>query len=132
MQGEINIFKANPLFGIGPGMITLYNEKIYGFRISTHTEITRILAEHGILGLIALLIIIVLPIKKFLRMDKRLKSLAIVFVIFALLSMGHSAMRVAMISFAYGLSFVNLFPIGQKNSLHRKQTLDPRLHSYRS
>lgn len=53
VQADLNAWKSAPVFGVGPGGAKEYRAEI--FRTSAaHTEFTRMLAEHGVLGLISL------------------------------------------------------------------------------
>ncbi len=112
MEIEIDIFKDNWILGIGPGMATsIRGEKYYGSDeiIANHTEFTRMLAEHGTFGLIALLILIFYPIYK-LRRSRNMSNgfMIVLFVSLSLLTQGHNAHRLALPSFLYGFAFVNL------------------------
>ncbi len=105
---DIEIFWDHLLTGVGPGqandMRVIYG---YGKRVAAHTEYSRMLAEHGILGLFSLLILIALSIYHFAASDyKSIKFVKILFGLLALLTMMHSAMRIALPGFAYGLIFL--------------------------
>lgn len=111
LKHELNLFKDNPILGIGPGMI---REKavIDKFIANTHSEFSRTLAEHGLFGLIAVLIMIIFPI---LHVNKnpitiRVVKYPLLFLVF--FTMFHSAMRLAMPGFLYGLVF--FFPLSIK------------------
>jgi O-antigen ligase len=62
---DLQIFADNFLIGVGPGMAKPLRY-YYGFSnsVSAHNEISRILAEHGLLGLFAVVIYIVLIYSK--------------------------------------------------------------------
>lgn len=56
MQEELAVFTENPLLGVGPGMSAYLRAHQYGtFRAASHTEYTRLLAEHGVVGAVAFL-----------------------------------------------------------------------------
>lgn len=44
----------NPLFGTGPGLADEYHRRSLGIHVTAHTEYTRMLAEHGVFGLLSL------------------------------------------------------------------------------
>jgi O-Antigen ligase len=54
-QMDMDIFYDNPILGVGPGLAPWYHAGM-GFKAMAHTEFTRLLAEHGIFGLAALLV----------------------------------------------------------------------------
>lgn len=56
IREELDIFMESPILGVGPGMSTYLRLQRYGsFKATTHTEYTRLLAEHGVVGVIAFL-----------------------------------------------------------------------------
>lgn len=60
MKEELALFRENPILGVGPGMSTYIRSRTYGtFHATTHTEYTRLLAEHGIVGALALFFFII-------------------------------------------------------------------------
>jgi len=104
---DLAIFNDYLFTGVGPGQATELRET-YGYSkiISAHTEFSRMLAEHGILGLISLLILLGMPIYYFITPSSaQIKAIRILFSLMALLTMFHSAMRIAMPCFAYSLLF---------------------------
>ena len=76
----------------------------YGYKkAAAHTEYSRMLAEHGLLGLFALIILISLFVFNVFKSGSYYsKFIKIFFGVLALLTMGHSAMRLVMPSFIYG------------------------------
>mgnify|MGYP001208420104 CR=1 FL=1 len=55
MALDLEIFSDNILAGVGPGISAAMRESYgYGRIVAAHSEFTRVLAEHGILGLIGL------------------------------------------------------------------------------
>jgi O-antigen ligase len=106
---EIQMFIDNPIFGVGPGNAILERKK-QGITIQSHTEQSRILAEHGILGLIALLIIIFKPFQLYFYANKYTKIIIISFFLFAMQTWFHSQMRSALHAFTYGIIFINYKP----------------------
>ena len=105
--GMRKIFSDNFLVGVGPGQAHLLRERYgYGKVVAAHTEFSRMLAEHGLLGLFSLSLLIGIPIYYFTSNESpKSKLIKIVFGTLALLTMLHSAMRIAMPCFAYGLLF---------------------------
>ena len=109
MAIDLNIFMNNPLMGVGPGAAHhLRYEYGYGAAVAAHSEFTRMLAEHGIFGLISLFSITSLSIIEYYKRDKVNKVLLACFSTFSLLTMFHSAFRIALAGYIYGLSYVIL------------------------
>lgn len=106
LQHDLSIFREHPVLGIGPGKSKLENAGLIGREVATHTEWTRMLAEHGSLGLISLFLLLGVPIFHSFRRQINLKPLLLTFFILALFSSTHSAMRVSAISFLYALSLM--------------------------
>ena len=80
----------------------------YGKQVIAHTEYSRMLAEHGILGLFSLLMLLGISITQLLlSCSIKNKFIKILFGVLAILTLSHSAMRVAMPSFIYGFLFIN-------------------------
>ena len=101
---DLDIFSDYLLTGSGPGQASkLRSVYGYGKEVSAHTEFSRMLAEHGILGLMALSILIGIPFRYFFSFEgKNNKVIKILFGVLAMLTMFHSAMRIAMPCFIYG------------------------------
>lgn len=55
-EGDIDLFLANPIFGVGVGESKELRKVQTG--VITHVEFSRLLAEHGILGMIVLIMVL--------------------------------------------------------------------------
>ena len=109
MALDFEIFIDNFLMGVGPGAAGDLRWKYgFGMRVGAHSEFTRMLAEHGLLGLISLLSILLLSYIEYKkRVDYNRVFLASMS-LFAILTMFHSAFRIALPGFIYGLSYAIL------------------------
>ncbi len=103
---DISHFMNHPIMGIGVGKIKEIRKTEYKKSISSHNEITRMLAEHGILGIICILILILTPLSLFMKDKENIYLLC--FLVFWLLTINHSGMRVAAPSFIYALALLSL------------------------
>lgn len=104
-QAELTVWKDNLLFGVGPGEAAYQAAAYYGSYTAAHTEYTRLLAEHGIPGVLAIGLLIIMAIRAYLRAPGwQSKLWAVVFLAWPLVEMSHAAMRVAAISFLFGLA----------------------------
>ncbi len=104
---EINAFLENPIFGVGVGKVKQYRFERTGILAASHNEITRLLSEHGIIGLFAFLILFISPL--FYRLKNRNNIYFYSFLAFWFLTINHSAMRIAFPSFIYGLSLLDVY-----------------------
>jgi len=119
---EINAFLNNPFFGIGVAKGTEVRYEETGKTIASHDEITRMLAEHGSLGILALLILLFTPVFLFLDNSQHIYSFC--FVAFWLLTINHAAMRTAAPSFIYALSILKVrFDDQESPPVYRKQVI---------
>jgi hypothetical protein len=106
-QNEFDIFLENPLLGAGVGETR--SRHFDDLETASHTEYTRILAEHGVLGLTAMVLIgHALVINYFRRKDIITKSFITMCLVWSLLTMAHSGTRYAGITFLIALSFINI------------------------
>jgi hypothetical protein len=105
-QNEINTFLKNPIFGVGVGKGTEVREEETGVKVLSHDEITRMLAEHGTLGILGLLILFFTPLVLYL--ENKFNMFLLCFVAFWFLTINHAAMRTAAPAFVYSLSLLNV------------------------
>ena len=116
---EWNMFMNNPLVGVGVGKNREVRMEETGIEASTHNEVTRMLAEHGSLGLLGLLILFITPI--ILYLNDRNQIFALVFMIFWLLTINHAAMRIAAPAFVYALALLKVkFKENEQLVVHRE------------
>jgi hypothetical protein len=118
VETELHAFYYNPLIGIGVGRGREYREENLGIEINTHNEISRMLSEHGMLGVFALLILIFVPIVFWTKFKNNYYFLA--FMAFWFLTINHSAMRIALPAFVYGLALLYIVD-EKKHPVHRKR-----------
>jgi O-antigen ligase len=95
VQADLIIFRENPLLGVGPGQSKYGHEKTFR-TASAHTEYSRLLAEHGSLGAVALVLLVAMGVTRLRRALHPLqRAVALSLGLWAALTMGHSAMRLA-------------------------------------
>ncbi|MFE3871867.1 O-antigen ligase family protein [Flavobacterium sp. ZS1P70] len=117
-EDEINTFLKSPIFGVGVGKGAEIREDETGVKVLSHDEITRMLAEHGTLGIIALLILFFTPLVLYL--DNKFNMYLLCFVLFWLLTINHAAMRTAAPAFVYSLSLLNV-QLGSANRVKKDE-----------
>ncbi|MAM18510.1 MAG: hypothetical protein CME35_06030 [Gramella sp.] len=118
IETELSAFYHHPITGIGVGKGREFRQEELGVEINTHNEISRLLSEHGILGIVALCILIFVPIVFWFKFQNNYYFLA--FVAFWFLTINHSAMRIAQPAFVYGLALLYIVD-EKKNPVHRKR-----------
>ncbi len=107
-DSEIANFLDHPVFGIGVAKaLEVRQEKYGGVIIASHSEVSRTIAEHGTLGIIALLIILFTPF--FLYLNNKQHIYMISLLLFWLLTISHSAMRIAAPAFIYSLTLLKVY-----------------------
>ena len=118
IETELHAFMNHPLLGIGAGKGKEYREEQLGIEIATHNEISRMLSEQGLLGLISLLILIFVPVVFWFKFENNYYFLA--FLAFWFLTINHSAMRIALPAFVYGLALLYIVD-DKKDPVYRKR-----------
>lgn len=106
MGTELQLFKENPIMGVGVGLGKVFREQQIGQEVASHNEITRLLAEHGMFGIFILLILFFTPIILFLNNYQNIYFLS--FYVFWLLTINHAAIRIAAPAFVYALTLLNI------------------------
>lgn len=107
-RADLNVWFTNPLLGVGPGLSMTERFSVSGFLVAAHTEYTRQLAEHGTAGLLALLIMLVMSIRAYLRAPNvEAQAWVAALLAWPLMEMSHAAMRIVAISFIFGLAMMN-------------------------
>ena len=117
---EIAMFLENPIFGNGVGSGYKYREEHFDISIASHNEVTRMIGEHGVFGILAMLILIITPMVLYL--DNKNHFFLLSFLLFWFLTLNHTAMRVATPAFIYALTLLKI-QIYDVRSVYRKQTL---------
>lgn len=106
--GDLDIFVDNPILGVG------VNQSRYIRRFSpdvvAHVELSRLLAEHGILGLIIFFIFIYYLVVKFQLMNSEFAILYILFVI-GFYTTFHAATRTFLSPLLMGLAYLPISTI---------------------
>lgn len=107
-NNEIDSFKDNPVFGIGVGKgLEVREQETGGLIVASHNELTRTIAEHGTLGIIALMIVFTTPM--FLYLDNKQNIYIFCFLVFWILTINHAAMRIAAPAFVYSFSLLKVY-----------------------
>jgi len=107
---DLELWKENPAFGVGVGASRHLRDDTKGYL--SHIEISRLLSEHGILGLIYTTILLVLGVKLFKR-NRHSQYVAIMSALYliALFTTFHAAMRTYVSPLLFGLSFLSIIEV---------------------
>lgn len=108
---QFNNFFENPLgIGVGNGKYERIksNQRITA---ASHNEVGRLVEEHGIIGFVLLLLLLILPLINFFNSNNFQKAFIVAFYIMWFLTINHSAMRVALPGFIYALSLIRITDI---------------------
>ncbi len=119
IEADVMAFRENPVLGVGPGQSKEYHARNFG-RASTHTEYSRLLAEHGSLGLAALVLLAWMSIRRLLKLTTPAgKALAAGLTVWAMLFMFHAAMRMAAVAFIFALGSAYLMAEAPRPAMRR-------------
>ncbi len=116
-QEELEGFIASPFFGIGSSRAKDQRIELEGQGVTSHSEVSRTLAEHGLFGVVILVILIFKPLA--IRSRNRQNYYFFAFMAFWFITVNHMSMRIAMPAFIYALALLNV--TYDTAPLHRKQ-----------
>jgi uncharacterized membrane protein YdjX (TVP38/TMEM64 family) len=93
------------------GQSPYYHIPYFGYLKNTHTEYSRLLAEHGIFGAAVIVLLFSLALVRVFRRGSPLAGgITMGFTVWGLLYMMHSATRMVAPSFAIGLAAARFLP----------------------
>ena len=102
---EWTIFTQNVFFGVGPGRGYEVRGKYFGSTIASHTELTRLLAEQGLPGLVIGFIFIFYPIIRIRRSTSTQETYYLIaFFSLAIITSFHAGMRTMITPLLWGVA----------------------------
>ena len=112
-RGDLLFFQFTSFFehplgiGVGNGK---YERMKSNQRITaaSHNEVGRLVEEHGLIGFVLLLLLLIMPLINFFKSNNLQKAFIITFYLMWFLTINHSAMRVALPGFIYALSLIRI------------------------
>jgi O-antigen ligase len=107
VRDDLDVWIANPVLGVGPGMAKFHRVRTnHGGRpMAAHTEFSRLLAEHGLLGLSAMGVLLLMCIHAVRRATSpHTRAFAIAYVSWSMLFMFQSGTRIVAPSLSMGLA----------------------------
>jgi len=114
---EIDGFLQSPFLGIGASRTKNIRVETTGQHLPSHNEIGRLLAEHGLFGIVILTILIFTPLSYYSKNRKNVFFYA--FLCFWFATINHTGMRIGAPSFIYALTLLNI--TNDKRPIHRQQ-----------
>jgi len=114
---EIQGFFEHPFLGVGASGMKQERLDEGGRVVASHNEVSRLLSEHGMLGIIILLLLIIRPLAY--RTHRKGNVLFYAFLAFWFATINHSAMRIAAPGFIYGLALLHIVH-EKKRPIHRQ------------
>lgn len=125
-ENDIEIFLNNIILGVGPGG-SKYVRKQYGTIFEdddpediaslsvAHVEFSRLLAEHGVFGIIMILLITYITYEIITsKKNTMARAIAAALICYALTTTFHSAMRISLSPFLFALSAAMFVPQNRK------------------
>lgn len=119
MENDLNLFMRHPVFGVGAGMgdESRAEARSESGELHSHTEFTRLLSEHGLLGVVALTLMLIISIKSvFFQTPGWPRAFSASLVAFALVFMTGSGMRLAIPSFLLAYAGVRISRLPLKSA----------------
>jgi O-antigen ligase len=107
VYADLVTFTEHPILGAGPGMGIENRTKFFGPQ-AAHTEYSRLLGEHGLLGLIAIVTLAAMALRALRKSTNPLqRALVTIFMVWMFLYLMIDATRVLAPSFLFGLAFAS-------------------------
>lgn len=110
---QVENFFDHPLgIGVGNGKYERL-KKVEHITGTSHSEVGRLLEEHGVIGLFLLFLLLSIPLFNFYRANNFQRAFIASFYLLWFLTINHSAMRIALPGFIYALSLINIVEIDE-------------------
>lgn len=101
-SGDLKLFEEEPLFGVGVGLAKY--ERDFAVEAAPHTEYSRLLAEHGVFGLVAIILLAILCLRIFRASEGQYRVATAALLVMSLSQMMHSATRIGCIPLGFALA----------------------------
>jgi len=110
LEDEIRVFLENPITGAGVGLGRDFRN-VFGGGIVSHTEYTRLLADHGVLGVLANIMMFLMWLRAYSKQkNPTARGIAAALVIWTAFYMVGAGTRTVAVAFTFGLSLALLTP----------------------
>lgn len=121
-NGDIEVWLSSPIVGVGCGASSYLRDNESGVKVSSHIEFSRLLAEHGILGLFYFLILLLVVWETLKKVkDPQMRAIISAIIFIAIATSFHAAMRTYVTPMLLLLSVVKIksIALNEKNIVHR-------------
>lgn len=111
IEDQLANFYEHPFLGLGVGTGDYKRKEKYDGAImsTSHNEVGRLIEEHGVIGILSLLLLMFSSLSNFIKHSLLFKGLIASFALLWFLTINHSAMRIAFPGFIYGLSLIHIY-----------------------
>ncbi len=124
VRADLQIWFDNLILGVGPGVAKEHRAEL-GRRAAAHTEFTRLLSEHGIFGLAALLAFVAaVALNVWKARTARGRAIIVAISGWSFLYMLNAATRLVAPSLMLGLAFVTFIPARRETTGYSRQKKD--------
>ena len=107
IESDLELFVENPLFGIGVGVASKERKETLGYTAASHTEFSRLISEHGALGILSIFSLLGATFFNILRQKNHLgRALVGGVAVWSSFYMMNAGMRLAAPAILWGISFV--------------------------
>ncbi len=121
IETDFQILAENPIFGVGVGEAKFYRKQISNQNAASHTEFVRLVSEHGLLGIAALVVLFAMAVMNFMKQESLFgKTLVIGVIFWSSFYMLNSGMRLSIPAFIWGFSFVEIVRFGTSQNLRER------------
>lgn len=125
IEADFNIFLESPFLGAGVGAAYELRERYLDRKAMSHTEFARMLAEHGIFGILAIGAMLAFVVSNFLRQRTTLGRAFVAGVtIWAAMFMSNAGMRLAAPSLMLGMTFLTI--VDRRGGIRRPKVIRQR------
>ncbi|MGQ0541510.1 MAG: O-antigen ligase family protein [Blastocatellia bacterium] len=126
IESDFKLFTDHPVFGVGVGNAYFLREKYLGGKAMSHTEFARIISEHGLFGILALVSLVLMVIFNFRQRKAGFdRALMFGFAGWSFFFMLNAGMRLAAPAFALGMVYMTV------KDLNGQSSAKPRLENGR-
>lgn len=109
VMADLEIFAEHPFFGVGVGESFFYYEKMLNQIVGNHTEFSRLISEHGMFGIAAMVCLILIFVSNLIRQSSSAgKALLAGLFVWSNLFMFNAGMRLAAPALIFGLCYLQI------------------------
>jgi hypothetical protein len=113
---EMKLWRDNIFLGVGPGVSMSLSKNALNGIVPPHTEFTRILVEHGLPGVLALMFLFTMAMVSVRRQNaQKSRAIAVTILTWSFLFMAINAMRIVAPSFLFGLAALTWITEGSED-----------------